>query len=133
MFEYQGWASILASYYENDEAEDFFEKYIAKDLIERFKKISNHNLESNIRCINGQLRCWFIGFSNRCPQEWREFLEFFHLLAEVAPGSYGIMSCRDDENVKRYNEFQVFLLKKGHVVEATDTFLSPCVPEIEEI
>ena len=132
MFEYQGWATILASYHENEAQEENFDK-ASRLLIDKLNSIAAPHFESGIKYFNGSLRCWFIGFSNHCAQEWFEILEFYRLLAENAPGSYGILSCRDDEDEDKNNEFRIFVLKKGKVIEVNDLLLSPCIPEIEEI
>lgn len=60
-------------------------------------------------------------------------MAYFQTLAAKAPGSYGILSCWDDEDPVKNNAFQIFILKKGRIIEADDIWLSPCVPEIEEI
>ena len=132
MFEYQGWATILASYYEDEALEDKFNS-ISRELISEVNNISREHFECGIKYFNGLLRCWFIGFSNHKPKEWEEILDFYYLLSKKAPGSYGILSYRDDEDEYKNNEFRVFLLKKGNVIEVDDELLSPCIPEIEEI
>lgn len=139
MFEYQGWATILPTYYEDDAAEDAFDDETAAELIAELEKLAadhkacNINNACGIGYMNGNLRCWFMGYSNHRCQEWEEIMAYFQTLAAKAPGSYGILSCRDDEDPVKNNAFQIFILKKGRIIEADDIWLSPCVPEIEEI
>ena len=139
MFEYQGWATILPTYYEDDAAEDAFDDEIAAELIAELEKLvadhkaCNINNACGIGYMNWHLRCWFMGYSNHRAQEWEEIMAYFQTLAAKTPGSYGILSCRDDEDPVKNNAFQIFILKKGRIIEADDIWLSPCVPEIEEI
>jgi hypothetical protein len=133
MFEYQGWATIKASYYENDDIEDAFDD-VAALLSAAFARLPKSNLETGMKYFNGMLRFWVLGCSNHKPPEWAEYLNFFQLLASRAPGSYGMLSCRDDEDQNgRENQFQLFILKKGKLEEQDDNLLSPCVPVIEEL
>jgi len=52
-------------------------------------------------------------------------------IGELTPGSYGIVYVRFPEDDKLYNEFQVYKLAKGKFSIEKDTYLSPCVPIIE--
>lgn len=132
MFEYQGWATILPDWQENEIREARFPE-IEKILIARLQAIAADHFASGIRHFNGNLRCRFLGYSNHRAQEWHDIMAFFQLLAEKAPGSYGILSCRDDEDESKNNAFRVFLLKKGRLTETADYYLSPCIPVIEEL
>ena len=136
MFEYHAWASILPSYKEDDSLEDSLEDYfdaIEQEIIFEISKISLDNFESGTRYMNGTLSCWFMGYANHMPSEWYEIINFFEKLAIKAPGSYGIIYWKDDEMIGKNNEFQVKVLKKGQIYNCQDIFLSPCVPEIEEL
>ena len=130
MFEYQGWVTILPHYQTNESIEAQFHG-IEKMLIAKLTEIAADNFASGIRYFNGNLRCWFLGYCNHRSQEWYDIMAFFQLLAEKAPGSYGILSCRDDEDEYKNNAFRIFVLKKGCLTEADDYYLSPCIPEIE--
>ncbi len=122
MFEYQGWATILPTYYEDDAAEDAFDDEIAAELIAELEKLAadhkacNINNACGIGYMNGHLRCWFMGYSNHRYQEWEEIMAYFQTLAAKVPGSYGILSCRDDEDPVKNNAFQIFILKKGRII-----------------
>ena len=80
-----------------------------------------------------RLHEWVLALLVHGIQEWEEIMAYFQTLAAKAPGSYGILSCRDDEDPVKNNAFQIFILKKGRIIETDDIWLSPCVPEIEEI
>ncbi|MGW7258327.1 Imm7 family immunity protein [Streptomyces sp. NPDC054834] len=53
-------------------------------------------------------------------------------VGSVAPGSYGLVDIRDDEDPGHENEIRVRRLVRGTVSEHTETLLSPCVPALED-
>lgn len=55
----------------------------------------------------------------------------YKLISETATGSYGIIYIRDDEDSVHYNEFQIYIFKKGECHYKVDNNLSPCIPEVE--
>ncbi|KAI9135575.1 Imm7 family immunity protein [Acaryochloris sp. CCMEE 5410] len=63
-------------------------------------------------------------------------VDLFVWIAKNAPGAYGILYIRDDEDSKRgadyTNDFRVWKLCRGNLIETSDPFLSPCVPTIED-
>ncbi|MFF0055414.1 Imm7 family immunity protein [Streptomyces microflavus] len=58
--------------------------------------------------------------------------ELFEHVAEVAPGSYGLLHVRDDEDPGHENEVRVLRLVRGRVTQHTETLLSPCIPTVED-
>jgi hypothetical protein len=58
-------------------------------------------------------------------------LEIFSWVARHSTGSYGLLYFNDDEDPAHHNEFQVYVLKRGQLHQAQDSFLSPCLEEIE--
>lgn len=59
-------------------------------------------------------------------------LDIFKWAAENSTGSYGILYFFNDEDKVCHNEFQVFVLKRGKLIESKDYFLSPYFEEIEK-
>ncbi|MET8945147.1 Imm7 family immunity protein [Streptomyces sp. NPDC004542] len=53
-------------------------------------------------------------------------------VGSVAPGSYGLIHIRDDEDPGHENEVRDLRLVRGTVTEHTETLLSPCVPTRED-
>ncbi|MEU1326663.1 Imm7 family immunity protein [Streptomyces microflavus] len=53
-------------------------------------------------------------------------------VAEVAPGSYGLLHVRDDEDPGHENEVRVLRLVRGRITQHTETLLSPCIPTVED-
>ena len=61
-------------------------------------------------------------------------LHLFEAIARTAPGSYGLLYVRDQEDRRGagYDDsFRVWRLAHGQLTEEADPFLSPCVPTIE--
>ena len=60
-------------------------------------------------------------------------VDLFAGVGQDAPGSYGLLYIRDDEDPNgRVNEFQVLVMRRGKVTVHPDAFLSPCIPIIED-
>ncbi|MCO5968955.1 Imm7 family immunity protein [Actinoallomurus soli] len=65
--------------------------------------------------------------------EGQAVIDTFRRVGEVAPGSYGVLYLRDDEDpTGKANESQVLVMRHGLVSQQSDSFLSPCVPMIED-
>src|SRR5690348_3479590 len=85
-----------------------------------------------LRMVNGMSQLHMSGFANHRAGEGQEMVDLFQHVGKLAPGSYGLLYIRDDEDAGgRNNEFQVLVMKRGAVPERSDPFLSPCIPEIE--
>ncbi|MEU5093199.1 Imm7 family immunity protein [Streptomyces sp. NPDC020996] len=53
-------------------------------------------------------------------------------MAAVAPGSYGLLHVRDDEEPGHENDVRVLKLVRGMVTHHTETLLSPYMPTVED-
>jgi hypothetical protein len=79
---------------------------------------------------NGITSVWFNGQRNHPRAGPLNLLRF---IGEQAPGAYGVLFVRDDDDDERHlDEFRVWRLARGKVQEFCDPFLSPCVPTIED-
>ena len=86
----------------------------------------------SLNAANGSYYLHIGGFTNRKGAEVAEIEALYQLIGEIAPGSYGLLYTRDDENLEGYdNEFRVKVLARGQLKEQSDPFL-PCVPVIED-
>ena len=73
------------------------------------------------------------GCSNRKPINEDNPVEFFEYIARLTPGSYGILYVMDDEDTDGFdNEFRVYVLSRGRVLEKKDVYLSPFIPIVED-
>ncbi|MFE1825069.1 Imm7 family immunity protein [Streptomyces yangpuensis] len=129
MFEYHGWINVQES---ADAADDTLGsdglRRIAGAVAARTAEIAGPGL-LDLRWMNGALFLHLGGFRNhRDP----EVLAFFGEVGRLAPGSYGVMHVRDDEDPGRENEVRVLRMVRGRVTDGTEAALSPCIPVLED-
>lgn len=130
MYEFHGWATIRETYGSTEENN-------IKEIVENIKKfIEKLNWNGgliDLRAINGEYQISISGMSNHKGKDAEDVLKLYSFVGNVAQGSYGILYVRDDEDTNGYeNKFQVFVLAKGKISHEEDSFLSPCVPVVEE-
>lgn len=130
MFEYHAWITVQHSAGDEDDA----------DLAAAHARVEKE-LESlcggtglvDLRWVNGMSQLHISGFLNHRSGEGQGVIDTFHRVGQVAPGSYGVLYMLDDEDPNgKNNEFQVLVMRRGQVTQASDAFLSPCVPLIED-
>lgn len=130
MYEFHGWAVIRETPQVIDE-ENIDD--IAK-MIEEY--IDNLNWGSGILkifAVNGEYQIIVSGLSNHKTQESEELLGVYKYIAKIAPGSYGLLYVKDDEDTKGLdNEFIVYTLVRGNLSIQKDTFISPFIPIVED-
>ena len=133
MIEYQGWATVREAYREDDE-DDAALRTICAEVTERVEELAKRQCcEATFRNINGAWRLFVMGHRNHASGDWPDVVALFEWIAANALGSYGILSCHDDEDSNgRDNEFQVFTLRRGHLTRSHDPYLSPFFPMVEE-
>ncbi len=87
----------------------------------------------DLRVINGDYHIWTSGYRNHKPIDDYDPVGFFEYVAKIAPGSYGVLYARDNEDLidDNYNKFKVYVLAHGQLTEKEDPFLSPFVPTVE--
>lgn len=131
MFEFHGWATIHESTTEVDEGNL---EFIVRS-IQEFISGMNWNVGLlKIYSVNGIYHLSVSGFLNRKTSEVEEIIKLYQFIADQAPGSFGLLYTRDDEDAEGYdNEFKVFVLARGSVRQNKDVYLSPFVPTVEDI
>jgi hypothetical protein len=130
MFEYHAWITIHSS---PGEEEDDAAKGAFDAAVREVSPLQGGTTEVNLRWVNGTAQLHMSGFLNHRSGEGQEAIDTFERVAKAAPGSYGILYIRDDEDLTgRENEFQVLVMRRGTTFAAADSFLSPCVPVIED-
>jgi hypothetical protein len=134
MFEIHGWATLRESF---DEAGEDDEKLHA--IFARLRRQIDENSWSlnslvDLRYINGTPYLTVTGDRNHRISEGSELFELFHTVAEIAPGSYGLVYVMDDEaqDIAARNEFEVWVLCRGQFTRRSDAYLSPIIPTIED-
>ncbi|MFI9159540.1 Imm7 family immunity protein [Kitasatospora aureofaciens] len=131
MFEYHGWINVLETAGADDEdirLEEGRLNVIAEGIQQRVEEIASPHL-LDLRRMNGAL---FLHFGGRRNHRDPEVLDFFREVGRLAPGSYGLLHVRDDENPAHENEVDVLRMVRGEVSEHAEPMLSPCVPVLED-
>jgi hypothetical protein len=130
MYEFHGWATIRESPVDVDEGNL---RKIANNIQDHVRQLNWVSGSIELKWINGIPMFNVAGKTNHRSQDADELFETYELIAKTAPGSYGVLFIWNDEDKNGYdNEFRVFVLARGKVVENIDPFLSPCVPMIED-
>jgi hypothetical protein len=130
MYEFHGWATIHETTKEVDAGG-------LSGIIENIRniilKMSWSGDLLKLYSVNGVYHLAVGGFLNRRTSEAEEIFFLYKFIAEQAPGSYGLLYTKDDEDIEGYdNEFRVLVLARGEVRQLNDAFLSPFVPMIED-
>lgn len=130
LFDFHGWITIQESTSEVDEGNL---ESIVQDLKEHIAGLEWNQSMLQLHAVNGSYRIIIDGLTNRKSKEAHDIIELLEQIGKVAPGSYGLIHLRDDENLQGLdNEFKVLVLARGKVNVKKDTFLSPCIPIIED-
>lgn len=138
MLELHSWLTIRSTYTcADDEYDDEAAvKRIREEIIKNNDDIT----------IEGKNAIYYIRntiSSNHKSADFYELMDTYKKIIEIAPGSYGLIYMWDDEDGLRSwdkkkdedredNEFQVYVIKRGTITKVKDTFLSPCIPCIED-
>ncbi|MET7497098.1 Imm7 family immunity protein [Streptomyces sp900116325] len=129
MFEYHGWVKVLESASASDDDYDNGRLHGIVEGIERRIREINSPYLLDLRWMNGEVFVHFGGFPNRRDAE---IVEFFGEVGERAPGSYGLLHVRDDEDPGRENEVLVIGMVRGQLTDQSESLLSPCIPVLED-
>ena len=129
MIELHGWLSISATYKD----EDLLQQSEIDSILQAVQDIiSNSKYEIRLQHINGFSFINSLHCSNHRTQEVDTIIETYKQISSVATGSYGMIWIRDDEDKIHYNEFQVYVFKRGKYIQKDDIDFSPCIPVIED-
>jgi hypothetical protein len=80
----------------------------------------------SLQMLNGNCVLSVVGSTNHKTKSVDEVINLFFKIAEMAPGTYGLLYLYDDEDKDGKNdEFQVYKVAKGEVTVEKDTLLSP--------
>jgi len=130
MIELHAWIRLR---YSDHDSED----HLQRDFIANFigYLAQNHNwvlADSHGRFINRNgLECFTLDALHNHKDEPFYALTIFSWVAKKSAGSYGLLYFHDDEDSDSFNEFQVYILKRGKLIKAKDMFLSPYQEEVE--
>jgi hypothetical protein len=126
LFEWHGWATIVASPgVEDDEAADERQR-AAEAEVTRLATTGVHNETVDVRRANGSLHLWLAGSHNRRDDS---VVELFANVARIAPGSYGVLYALEhgvDDTWERW------VMRRGTITCEADTSLSPHKGSVED-
>jgi hypothetical protein len=128
MFQFHGWAVVRHHTHDTNSVEQD-QCWL---LLENYIRLLSTQLIQTQR----QNGCDSVLIAGQHNHRNEYVIDLFKWIAENAPGSYGILYIRDDEDSKRgydfTNEFRVWKLCRGILIEQEDPFLSPCIPTVED-
>jgi len=129
VFEFHGWAVICESTIEIDNGNLQNITSTLKTLVDDIKWYQFGFGFASADYYNGK---FIITTNGNAKRAYRvpQLFSLFQKIAEIAPGSYGLLYIWDHESGD--NEFAVWVLAKGSFKKHNDTLLSPCIPVIED-
>jgi hypothetical protein len=129
MVEYHGWITLSDSSVDGDDA-------LTADIYNKVKSEIEHlagtHREVGIKVMNSIPMVWLCGCTNHRSRDIEDVFTLFRFVGQWASGSYGLLYIWDDEDLRHENEFRVWTLAKGSMMERDDPLLSPCIPTIED-
>ena len=129
MLELHGWLTISETYKDEDE----YTNETLEDIMRQVKRIiENSSTQLTLKYMNGMPFLITSLYANHRTNETDNIIETYKSIAKTATGSYGIIYLCDDEDTRHYNEFQIYIFKKGECIYKTDDVFSPCIPNIED-
>ncbi|MCM2391052.1 Imm7 family immunity protein [Streptomyces albipurpureus] len=129
MFEYHGWVTVRESSLDDDS--ESASREIAAELRRRIEQMESRTTALlDLRWMNGELFLHLAGHTNHRASSTAA-LDLFAEVGALAPGSYGLLHIRDDEDPAHENAVRVLSLVRGRVSESTERLLSPCIPTLE--
>lgn len=127
MFEYHGWITVRETAADDDDEPRL--RQIVDELRLRIARMDSPYL-LDFRWMNGEPFIHLGGCSNHRSSP--DVVELFEHVAVVAPGSYGLLHVRDDEEPGHENDVRVLKLVRGTVTQHTEALLSPYIPTVED-
>ncbi|MGW0757931.1 Imm7 family immunity protein [Streptomyces sp. NPDC002814] len=127
MFEYHGWITVRETAVDDDD--EIRLRQIVDELQLRIARMASPYL-LDLRWMNGEPFIHLGGHSNHRSSP--DVVGLFEHVAAVAPGSYGLLHIRDDEDPGHENEVRVLRLARGTITLHTEALLSPCIPTLED-
>lgn len=129
MFQFHGWATVHYHTHDTDSAQ---QDHCWRQLVEHVATIPNELL-IQLQRYNG---CDSVHVAGQHNHRAEYIIALFRWIADTAPGAYGLLYVRDDEDQSRDNDytnrFRVWRLCRGQLTECDDSFLSPAIPIVED-
>jgi hypothetical protein len=128
VFEWHGWATIVASPGVEDDAAAQARQRDAEARVARViagaAGVTNETLD--LRSANGSVHVWLAGSHNHRDET---VIGLFRSIALLAPGSYGVMYVLDDDVSYIWERW---VMRRGTVNREVDASLSPHIGVVED-
>ncbi|MFI7065065.1 Imm7 family immunity protein [Kribbella sp. NPDC050124] len=127
MYEWHGWATIVASPgTEDDEAADARQRAAEAEVGDLVAAAGAVNETVDLRRANGSLHLWLAGAHNHRDDG---VVELFAKVAQLAPGSYGVLYALEHGVDPGWHRW---VMRRGKVTGEADSSLSPHVGSVED-
>jgi hypothetical protein len=130
VFEYHGWVAISET--PSLDGDDAKLNRAVKRVRRRVDDLGGSPHLLDFRWMNGIPYLHLAGAPNRRGTWEAEIVDLFAQIARLAPGSYGLLYLRDEDDPFHGNEFRVYRMARGQITEHIDQFLTPVVPTVED-
>jgi Immunity protein 7 len=132
LYEAHGWFGLAETPHEADAGALPAKVDQIRDAVRQLVSPISRTVELQI--LNGQHWLVITVFANRRREEADRIAGLIKLVAELLPGSWGLLYERDDEMPipPGPNAFRVTVLARGVITQRLDPFLSPSIPVIED-
>lgn len=130
MFEYHGWVTIQATASGDDDAA------LLERLVERVHRAIRDYPDFDLvdlRYSAGMPVLHLGGLDKHGGVLGPELLALFTRVGELAAGSYGLLYVWDDQDTEHDNDFRVYRMARGQVVEREDPHLTPVAPTVLDV
>jgi hypothetical protein len=131
VIQWHGWATILDSPSQEDHWPDAPDATLdrVRRVMDEYDERGNEVVD--LRCMNGFWHVWLSGNHNH-NHIAADLRNLYASLAEVAPGSYGVLYVFDDEDPEHGNEWIVWVMRRGQITSRLDLDLSPHIGGVED-
>lgn len=129
MIEINGWVSIHITADGEEDSDKL--KEVISIINRKIQDIAAFNQFFEIKAMNG---CYtlYIGLNHNHDNGYYDSIhQLSNDIGKIAPGSYGLIYVRNDEDFSDFNKFKVLRIAKGVVTNEEDNLISPCSPIIE--
>lgn len=129
---FHGWVDIQID--DRDDAECSVLEHRLKEAIEKLSKKVSETSDSfcHFQVAKAGNDINFLTVHGNRNHSFQPVIDLFYWVADNLKHSYGLLYVWDDEHPEYHNQYIVYRVALGKCEELPDTYLSPCIPTIEE-
>jgi hypothetical protein len=129
MFEFHGWATLRDRATTEDMEDDPSPHTVGRVRALLTAAPSDFGGVADLRQSNGEWHVWLSGLRNH-RQDW--VADAFAQIAQIAPGSYGLLHVHDDEARGNEDTWTCWTMLRGGVDATAEERLSPHIGRVED-